>query len=61
MRLSADLLARFQKRYFDTFAENISLETAEAELLGLAELIRITTRTQHLSEKNMKEGEENGK
>jgi hypothetical protein len=61
MRLSADLLARFQKRYFDTFAENISLETAEAELLGLAELIRIATRIQHVNENNMKEGEKNGK
>jgi hypothetical protein len=46
MQLSADLLVRFQDRYFEAFAERISLETAEAELLELAGLIRITN---HLS------------
>lgn len=42
MSLSADLIARFQKRYFETFGETISAEIAESELLSLAELIKIT-------------------
>lgn len=41
MRLSPDLVAKFQKRYLDTFGEGISTEVAEAELWGLAELVRI--------------------
>jgi len=60
-RLSASLIAKFQKRYFETFSEKISPDVAEVELLGLAELIRITMRNQHGNEKNIKEGEENGK
>ena len=44
MRLSADLIAEFQKRYLTTFGERISPETAESELLSLAELIRITQK-----------------
>jgi hypothetical protein len=61
LRLSASLIAKFQKKYFETFAEKISPDAAEVELLGLAELIRITTRIQHVNENNMKEGEENEK
>lgn len=41
MRLSEGLIAEFQKRYLATFGEQISPETAEAELLDLAELVRI--------------------
>lgn len=41
-RLSLDLIAEFQKRYFDVFGEAISPEFAEAELLSLVELVRIT-------------------
>jgi hypothetical protein len=42
MRLSEDLITKFQVTYFEKFTEHISLETAEAELLDLAELVRIT-------------------
>jgi hypothetical protein len=41
-RLSADLIAEFQKRHLAVFGAAISLETAETELLDLAELIRLT-------------------
>jgi hypothetical protein len=60
MRLSADLIARFQAKYYEKFAERISPEVAEAELSGLAELIRITRRTQNVANKELKDGEENG-
>lgn len=42
MRLSADLISRFQKRHLDVFGEHISPEAAEADLLDLAEFLRIT-------------------
>lgn len=44
MRLSKDLISKFQERYFETFDEQILPEVAEAELLELAELIKLTTR-----------------
>jgi hypothetical protein len=59
MQLSEDLITRFQKKYFEKFAEHISVETAEAELSELAELIRIAKRIQNITDKEMKE-EENG-
>ena len=46
MRLSEDLITRFQKKYLEEFGKNLSLGEAEAELMELAELIRITS---HLS------------
>lgn len=42
MQLSAGLIEEFQRRYLATFGENISPETAESELLSLAELVEIT-------------------
>lgn len=42
MQLSLDLTTEFQKLHFKTFGERISLETAELELLNLADLVRIT-------------------
>ena len=42
MRLSPALVMEFQKLHLETFGELISPETAESELLSLAELIRIT-------------------
>jgi hypothetical protein len=45
MQLSEGLIAEFQKRHFEVFGEHISPETAEAELLDLAELVRITQPT----------------
>jgi hypothetical protein len=44
MGLSEDLIAKFQKKYFETFAEKISPEDAEVELLSLAELVKITCK-----------------
>lgn len=44
MRLSASLIAKFQKRYFETFGEAITAELAESELLSLAELVEITRK-----------------
>lgn len=42
MQLSLDLITEFQKLHLKTFGEPISLETAELELLNLADLVRIT-------------------
>jgi hypothetical protein len=44
MRLTEGLIAEFQKRYLETFGEHISPETAESELLSLAELVEITRK-----------------
>lgn len=44
MQLSAGLIAEFQKRYLATFGEHISPETAELELLSLAELVEMTQK-----------------
>jgi hypothetical protein len=57
MRLSADLISRFQKRYFEVYAVHLLPEEAEIELLELAELIRITMRTQLVSHEALKGGE----
>jgi hypothetical protein len=43
-RLSTRLISEFQKRYSEKFGKNISLGEAEAELMELAELIRITSQ-----------------
>jgi len=61
MRLSEDLITRFQKLYLEKFGISISLGEAEVELMELAGLIKITARIQYLNEKNIKEGEENEK
>lgn len=42
MRLSEPLIAKFQQAHLEEFGEAISAEAAEAELLGLAELVLIT-------------------
>ncbi|MDB5184378.1 MAG: hypothetical protein JWN38_186 [Candidatus Saccharibacteria bacterium] len=42
MRLSEPLIAKFQQAHLEEFGEAISVETAEAELLDLAELVLIT-------------------
>jgi hypothetical protein len=39
--LSQGLISRFQKTHIEKFGKQISLEVAESELLGLAELVRI--------------------
>ena len=41
MRLSEPLIAKFQQAHLEEFGEAISVETAEAELLDLAELVLI--------------------
>ena len=45
MRLSVGLIAEFQKKHLETFGEHISPETAETELLSLAELVGITQKS----------------
>ncbi len=57
MRLSTGLIAEFQKRHFEKFGEHISSEKAEADLLDLAELIRIIQPT---TIKDFKKGQDNG-
>ena len=59
MRLSEPLIAKFQQAYLEEFGEVISVEAAEAELLGLAELVEITGYTRHAKDENTKDGEEN--
>jgi hypothetical protein len=41
MRLSADLISRFQRKYLESFGEHITPDVAEAELLDLAALVLI--------------------
>jgi hypothetical protein len=41
MRLSEGLIAKFQKMHLEVVGARISPETAEAELLDLAELVLI--------------------
>lgn len=48
MRLSSDLITEFQKVHREVFHEPISAETAELELLSLAELIRNTQPTKNM-------------
>ena len=60
MRLSEPLIAKFQQAHLEEFGYAISVETAEAELLGLAELVEITVRTHRLTGPVVKVGEENG-
>jgi len=43
MRLSENLITRFQKKHLEKFGKNLSLGEAEAELMELAEIIRITS------------------
>lgn len=59
MRLSEPLIAKFQQVHLEEFGEAISSETAEAELLGLAELVEITGNTRHAIDEDTKDGEEN--
>jgi hypothetical protein len=60
MRLSEPLIAKFQQAHLEEFGETIAAEAAEAELLGLAELIGITGHSQHVNDEDIKDGEENG-
>lgn len=57
MRLSAGLIAEFQKRHLETFGEDISPETAETELLSLAELVEISQKSVKATHKE----DDNGK
>lgn len=44
MQLSEPLITKFQEAYLEEYGEAISPEVAEAELLGLAELVEITSK-----------------
>lgn len=60
MQLSEPLIAKFQQAHFEEFGYTISAETAEAELLGLAELVEITGRTRRPAESDAEDREDNG-
>lgn len=60
MQLSKPLIAKFQQAYLEEFGETISVEAAETELLGLAELVEITGHTHRPTSNNIEDGEENG-
>jgi len=59
MRLSEPLITKFQQAHLEEFGEAISVEAAEAELLGLAELVEITGRTHQSTDKDVDSGEQN--
>ena len=44
MFISEKLVRRFQQLYSQKFQEEISAEQAEQDLIGLAELVRITIK-----------------
>ena len=44
MLLSESLITKFQQAYLEEYGEAISAEVAEAELLGLAELVEIASK-----------------
>jgi hypothetical protein len=57
MRLSEGLIAKFQKRHLEVFGEHIPPETAEAELLNLAELVLIMQPLRIIDIENGKDDE----
>lgn len=57
MRLSDPLIAKFQQAHLEEFGYAITTERAEAELMELAELIRLTARP---TNKDTKVREEDG-
>ena len=59
MRLSEPLIAKFQQAHLEEFGEAITTEAAEAELLGLAELVEITRHTHRPTGNDAEDGEEN--
>jgi len=60
MRLSELLIAKFQRAHLEEFGHAISVEAAEAELLGLAELVEITGHIHRSPNQDVKDGAENG-
>lgn len=59
MLLSESLIAKFQQAHLEEFGYAISIQAAEAELLGLAELVEITGSA-YQPTGNDEDGEENG-
>jgi hypothetical protein len=45
MLLSKNLITKFQEAYLEKYGEEVSAELAEAELLGLAELVELTSKS----------------
>ena len=45
MLLSESLITKFQEAYLEEYGEEVSAEVAEAELLGLAELVELTSKS----------------
>lgn len=46
MQLSSTLIARFQQAYLEEFGDEISPESAERDLLDLAQLVRVVQQTE---------------
>jgi hypothetical protein len=61
MRLSEPLIAKFQQAHLEEFGYAIPAERAEAELLELAELIRLTVRLDNKDTKVREEDELNAR
>ncbi|HEU5187353.1 MAG TPA: hypothetical protein VFT87_02515 [Candidatus Saccharimonadales bacterium] len=59
MQLSDSLIAQFQQAHLEEFGQAISAEAAEAELIGLAELVEITGHTHSPTAADAKDGEKN--
>jgi len=45
MLLSKSLITKFQEAHLEEYGEEVSAEIAEAELLGLAELVELTSKS----------------
>ncbi len=58
MRLSEPLIAKFQQAHLEEFGYAISVEAAEAELLGLAELIEITQQSAKTTDEEYDNGQQ---
>lgn len=59
MQLSESLITQFQQAHLEEFGEIITAEAAEAELIGLAELVEITGHTHSPTADGTEDGEEN--
>jgi hypothetical protein len=55
MQLSESLIAKFQQAHLEEFGYAISTEQAEAELIELAELVRLTVRSDNKDTKAIEE------
>ncbi len=61
MQLSEALIAKFQQAHLYEYGEAVSAEKAEAELLGLAELVSLTQPSIKQMNKEMQDEEDDNK